>query len=67
MSEERDSDEGLKQVMEYAEEQGVRVQIGPGELERLASDDVMERRRALAVVSERVVWDAFRKRRGWDE
>lgn len=67
MSEGRDSDEDLKDVLEYAEEQGVRVQIGQREMERLASDDVMERRGALADIACRVVWDAFKQRRGWEE
>lgn len=69
MSEEspRESDLVLDQVLAYAEEYAVRVQIGPGELERLASDDPMERHRAISAVLERFFWEAFKQRRGWDE
>lgn len=65
MSEERESDNVLKGVLDFAEERGVRVQIGPGEMASLASDDPMKRRRAVAAVAERVVWAAFATERGW--
>lgn len=66
MSAERESDNVLRGVLEFAEEHGVRFKIGPGEMARLASPDAMERRRAVAAVAERVVWDAFSTKR-WSE